>query len=380
MKKISLFCILMLSTPAWAANSEWGNVIAQDFGSPNYLVGAADAWSALIGSPWRGGRIATRMNDMHTTHNDARMYEVLSTLAYNHSTMIIIQAHQYMQYAFSAIDVDSVTGLNNSRPKFDMTARAIGAYSDYDGSRNNNFKFRTGGGMIQASTAVTDGFSFGLAYNYTDSRSKHTPVKMKATGNVVSMFAKYMTRGGLYLNSAIAGGRIQWDADKRAVGVSDDTSFNTDTLGAAINTGVLIQRGRIHIRPQIGARYVRLSTEHFTDAAAQSYKKWWYNTLNTGGELNIGITFRGDMLTWVPHVTMGAGYDVIHNGSDHIRVGVITGQHYQMPVSAPARTHLNGGLGVTVSGGAMRAALEYRMDSVSDYISHGVNATIKISF
>lgn len=380
MKKILLFGMLVISGTAYAANSEWGDVIARDFGSPYYLVDAADAWSGLIGSPWRGGRLATQMNDMHNGNQDARMYEVLSTLAYNYSTMAIVQAHQYMQYGFAPIGEGLGISRNNSRQKFDLSAHAIGTYSDYDGTRNNNFKFRTGGAGVQASATIADGFTFGIAYNYTDSRSKHTPVNMKATGNVVSMYSGYTTRGGFYINSAIAGGRIQWDADKRAVGVANDTSFNTDMWGAAINTGVQIERGRFFIRPQIVAQYVNLNTEHYTDAAAQTFKKWWYNTLNTGGDVNIGISFQGDMFTISPHVMMGAGYDVLHHGSDHIRVGVITGQRYNMPVSAPGRTHLRGGLGATVSSGAMRGTLAYKLDSMADYISHTINAGIKISF
>ena len=102
--------------------------------------------------------------------------------------------------------------------------------------------------------------------------------------------------------------------------------------------------------------------------------------MNTGGDVNIGIAFNTDSLTIVPHMTMGAGYDVLRHGSDHIHVGVITGQYYDMPVVAPGRMHLRGGLGATINAGAYRAGLEYKLDSMSNYISHGVNATIKISF
>ncbi len=380
MKKILIFSMLALSGHAYAANSDWAAAIARDFGNPHYLVDAANAWQALIGSPWRGGQIAKQMNEMHNSNHDARMYEVLSTLAYNHTTMTIAQAEQYMNYAFEPINGPLAARRGDGAQNFDITARGIGAYSDFDGNKNNNFKFRTGGAGVQASAYVTDGYVFGIGYTYADSRSKDTPIKMKATSNIISMYSKYLSRGGFYINSVISGGQIQWDADKRAVGVENDTSYNSDIWGGAINTGVLVERGQIFIRPQIGVQYIRLSTEHYTDAAAQSFKKWWYNTMNAGGDVQMGVAFDTSMFTIAPRVTLGAGYDIIHNGTDNIRVGVITGQHYDIPVSGLGRTTLRGGLGVAVRGGAIVGDIAYTLDSRADYISHNVTATLKIAF
>ena len=380
MKKIYALFSLLICTAAHGARTPWGQMIENNFYTPKYMISAADAWDSVIGAPWRGGRIAAQMDGLYNSYDEARLFEVLGTLAYNHTTMTISQSRQYLNHAFDVIDGPLMSRRGGAAQKFVVSGRGFGEFTDFDANNNNNFEFRTGGGTVRAYAYVADGYAFGVGYTYADSRSHDMPLDVDAKTHIISMFSKYLSQNGFYINSALAAGQTGWDMDKRAVGVKDDISFNTDLWSGQINTGIHLQRGKMFIRPQLGARYSLINTEHFTDAAAQSFKKWWYNTLTTGGSVNAGIRVAGDGFTATPHIMLGAGYDIIHTGTDQVRVRVLSGKTYHMPVMAPGRTMLYGGAGVGMNIGTVHADIGYRLDSQSDFIAHNFNATIKITF
>ncbi len=380
MKKIYIIAMMIFCTPAIAAQTDLGAALEKNFYGPHYLVGAADAWDSLIGTPWRGGRIASYMNNLHQANEDARMFDVLETLAYNSTTMTILQSRQYLDNAFDAIDAQGATGIRRSARTFGLDAYGIAESADFDGSKNNDYTLHTGGAGVQAYAYVTDGFAFGVGYTYHDSKSHDMPTHVDATSHIISMFSKYESSGGLFINTSLAAGRVQWDLDKRVAGVKNDTSFNTDIWGAKINTGIIARRGTAYIQPEINVQYSRIITEHFVDAAAQDFKKWWYNNLTAGADVRLGMDFSGGGVVFSPNINIGAGYDIIHNGTDNVHVGVISGGHYDMPVVAPNRTGLRGGLGIGMYGAGISGDVRYQLDSRSDYIAHTVAATLKITF
>lgn len=121
-------------------------------------------------------------------------------------------------------------------------------------------------------------------------------------------------------------------------------------------------------------------SEKHADAAAQNFKKWWYNTLSINGGLRAGITFGAAGILIQPTVHVGAGYDVIHNGTDHVATRLITGESYNMPVHSPERTELRAGGEIGLYMSQVSATAGYTLHSRSDYIAHEIKAILKIAF
>lgn len=380
MKKIYICAMLCFSAAAHGATTPLGNTIAEYRDAPQYLVQAADAWDSLIGTPMRGGAIAARMSAMNDDHNDARLYDVMSVLAFNNTAMTIFEATRHLDAAYAAAASSLVSRRAGGAKTFVLNAHGVGGTDKFEHHKNDDFEMRTGGAGVSAYAYVTDGLAFGVGYTYAKSKTHDMPLKADGASDIISLFTKYMGENGWYMNIALAAGQTQWDLDKTVAGVANKTSFDTDLYSGQITTGMVLGRGRLTLAPEISTRYTRLINEKHVDAAAQDFKKWWYNTLSVDAGASVGLTFALGGMVVRPTVKVGAGYDIIHNGTDKVATRLITNQHYDMPVHAPNRTELRAGGGVGLYGGKIAAEATYTLHSRSDYTAHGVHATVKIAF
>ncbi len=380
MKKIYIFAMLVFTFAAHGATTPLGQTIELFDGAPGYLINAADAWNSVIGTPMRSGVIASRMSDLNARHEEARLYDVMSVLAFNHTAMTIYQSNMHLNAAYDMADAPILSREVAAARNFVLTPHGIGATDKFEHHKNDDFEMRTGGAGVSAHAYVTDGLAFGVGYTYAKSESHDMPLDATGESNIVTLYSKYLGRGGWYMNAALAAGMTKWNFDKSLAGVSDDTAFNTDLYSGQIKTGMVLGRGRMTIMPEIGMRYMRIVSEKHLDTAAQDFKKWWYNSLdvNAGATMGLGFATGGVMIR--PMLSIGAGYAILDKGTDHVTARLITGQSYRMPVHSPARTELRGGGGVEIYGALIGARAEYTLHSRSDYIAHEVRGSIKIAF
>lgn len=380
MKKIYIFAILFFGTAAYGATTPLGAAIARNSDAPRYLINAADAWNSVIGEPLRAGTIATRMSDINTPADSGRLYDVMSVLAFNHTAMTLYQTQRHLDatYDFTArpLMIRRVGRENN----FVLNAHGVASTDKYEHHKNDDFEMRTGGAGASAYAYVTDGLAFGVGYTYAKSKSHDMPLDADGTSNIISLFGKYLSENGWNMNMTLAAGQTQWDLDKTVIGVRDKTAFNTDIYSAQISTGMTLNRGIISINPEISTRYTRMVSEKHVDAAAQDFKKWWYNTLSIDAGLRVGINFAMTGIIIQPMANIGGGYDIIHNGTDNIRTRLITGESYEMPVHAPSRAELRTGAGIGIYGPMVSVIANYTLHSRSDYMAHEIKATAKIAF
>ncbi|MDE5615486.1 MAG: autotransporter outer membrane beta-barrel domain-containing protein [Alphaproteobacteria bacterium] len=380
MKKIYIFAMLVFSVSAHGATTSLGKAIAANSSAPQYLVQAADAWDSLIGTPMRGGAIATRMSAMNEANNNGRLYDVMSVLAFNNTAMTIYQTSRHLDEAYDVISNPLLSRRSDSMRNFVINAHGIGATDKFEHHKNDDFEMRTGGAGVSAYAYVTNGLTFGVGYTYAKSKSHDMPLDAEGSSNIVSLFSKYLGESGWYINTALAAGQTRWELDKTLAGVADKTPFDTDIYSGQVTTGIALNRGRVSLAPEIGVRYTRLSNEKHVDAAAQDFKKWWYNTLSADAGASVGVTFAAGGLLIRPTVKFGAGYDIIHNGTDKVATRLITGHSYDMPVHAPNRTELRGGGGIGLYGSKIAAEATYTLHSRSDYTAHEVQASVKVAF
>ncbi len=380
MKKLLLLTLLLSGATAFAAPAPTasGDLIRATPSAPQYLAMAADAWAGVLGGVGVSADIASYIRQ--SAANDiAGFLNTVSVLAYNDSALTLYQTSAHLDNAFSVLQGAPVRRAS-SRQVLLVDGDVFGAFDEYDNNQNANFKTRTFGGVVRARGFVTDHFSFGIQYATGRTDTRHSIFSTDGTSNSVTIFAQYIGRSGVFMNMGINGGTTRWDADKTVAGVPDDDAYNTDFWAGEMNLGAVMQRSGFSITPQIGARYARTSADRHTDAAAQTFKNWWYNTLTGTAGVRVAYDFTMTNMRVRPMISIGGSYDAISNGTDNIRVSVISGDAYYMPVDAPHRAAMNVGVGVQIAGQNVSGGLEYKMDARNDYISHTARLGAKIIF
>jgi len=381
MKKIFTFVMLMFCCNVYAAGTP--------FAQSDYLSGAADAWSRILGGTGTGGEIAARIQPMQTS-DASRFANFISMLAYNDTAFTIFESDAHMTRALDFLTrpmaaqrracPPNVSGCKNVRHSLVIDGGAGASVSDYDTSNNSDFKTKTTDFAIRAKAFVSDSVAFGIGYTRTDTDNRDSPIDINAKGNSVTMFAEYLSGNGVFANIGINAGSIAWRSDKTIVGIPDDEEFNTDFWGGQINTGVQIVAGQFIMTPQIGMRYMRMSSDSHTDAATQFFKNWWYNSLRASAGATIGFDFVGNGFTVRPMITGGGTYDIISHGTDNVMVRVAGDTLYNIPVQTPGRAGAVAGAGIGVYGSRFAAMLDWRMDMRSDYTAHTGMIHGKITF
>lgn len=385
MKKLFIFVMLLFCFDIYAAPTTLNTYES----GQRYLSDAADAWATVIGGIGTSGEIATYINNMHAT-DLARFRELISVIAYNDTAMTLYETKNHIDTSYSVI-ANPLNSRRNVCPwkvpncgvekqTLIVDGQVFASTADFDSDYNGDFKTNNTGVSIRAKGFVTDGFAFGVGYTRTMIDTKNNSVYTDATSNSITMFSQYLSKGGLFLNSGLNAGHTSWAADKSIAGIKNANTYDTDFVSGQINTGIVLHRNRISIIPQVGVRYFRLVSDKHIDAAAQSFEKWWYNTLTGMASIDLGYDFIAGGVVVRPTITLGGSFDAVSHGNSFTRVHVISGHIYDMPVESPSRAAFNGGLGITVYGENFSVGLNYRLDAQSDYMAHTGMLQLKIAF
>lgn len=380
MKKIFTLAMLMFCSNVYAAGTP--------FSASNYLYGAADAWSRILpgGS---GGEIAARIQPMQTS-DVVQFANFISLLAYNDTAFTIFESDAHMSRAMDFLmrPLDArrracpanVSGCANIRHSLVVDGGVGASFADYSPSNNSDFKTKTTDFTIRAKAFVSDGAVFGVEYTRTDTDNRDSAIDINATGNSVTMFAQYLSVGGIFANVGINAGTIAWRSDKTIVNVPDDDDYNTNFWGGQINTGVQIVAGPFTMAPEIGMRYMHVSSKSHIDAATQFFDSWRYNNLRAMAGATVGYDFIGRGFTVRPTLSGGGVYDIISDATDDVTVRIAGDQIYNIPVQTPGRAGFAGGAGITVYGARFSAGIDWNIDVRTDYVAHTGMAHGKIVF
>ncbi|MDE6250804.1 MAG: autotransporter outer membrane beta-barrel domain-containing protein [Alphaproteobacteria bacterium] len=380
MKKIFTLVMLMFCSNVYASGSP--------FDASNYLFGAADAWSRILPGGG-GGEIASRIQPLQTS--DAMQFaNFISLLAYNDTAFTIYESDAHMSQAldFLAHPLEArrracpanVSGCTNVRRSLVIDGGVGASFADYSPSNNSDFKTKTTDFTIRAKAFVSDGAVFGVEYTRTDTDNRDSAIDLNATGNSVTMFAQYLSTSGIFANVGINAGTIAWRSDKTIVSVPDDEEYTTNFWGGQVNTGVQIVAGPFTMTPEIGMRYMHISSESHVDAATQFFDHWRYNNLRATAGATVGFDFVGDGFTVRPMLSGGGLYDIISKATDNVTVRIAGDQIYNIPVQTPGRAGFTGGAGIGVYGARFAAGIDWNIDIRTDYVAHTGMAHAKIVF
>ncbi len=389
MKNFFYLFPLLFCGGVYAAPIGFSEFLRTQTTAPLYLSDASDAWSAVLENAGTGGRIATYMNGPASS-NLAQYLDLMSVIAYNDSALNVFTVTQHTDEAFYTVShplmarrrecLNHQATCTNARHTLVPYVRGIAHFADYDSNKNDDFKTRTSGVSVGASGYVTDGLTFGVSYTRTMTDTRDAPFDTDITGNSITLFSKYLARTGFFMNSGINGGHLRWESDKQIAGIENANVYNTDFFGGQITSGINLSRGRITITPRVNAKYVYLKSDRHTDAAAQEFDKWWYNTLTATGGVDMGFDFGMYDFTVHPYFSVGGGYDVISHGTDAISVRVLSGQRYDIPINVPHRASGRCGMGINFQGTSFAFSVDYELDVRTDYMAHNAMASVRFAF
>lgn len=379
MKNIFTFVMLLFCFNAYAAQTIFTNP---------YLDNVAGAWVSVLGGG-KSGEIAARMKTAQAGDLVA-FANMVSVLGYNDSALTLYEVSHHADMAYSVIANPlsarrstcplNVPGCGGADKTLVVDGVVSAASTSFDSNKNADFDTNNTSVSVRAKGYVADGFAFGVGYTRTMTDTHDNRVYTDATSNSITIFSEYLDKSGLFINMGINGGHTSWDVDKTVAGVENDGVYDTDFYSGQINGGIQIAAGNFVITPGAGVRYLRMKTERHIDAAAQSFDKWWYNTMTAMGGVRAGFDFIGSDFVIRPSVSVGGGYDVISHGNDRINVKLINGQAYDIPVDAPHRAYFAGGAGIGVYGASFAVLLDYKLDLRSDYAAHTGMLNLKIAF
>lgn len=389
MKNILRFVMLLFCWDVYAATTQF-DVSASDFsGMPDYLLDAAHAWSGIFESVGTSGAIASYVHDIQSV-DVAKYIDAISVLGFNNTAMAIYEINNHIDRAFSVINTPLIARRSqceknlancvSARRTLVVDGHVFGNFADFDSGKNGDFKTKNTGFSVNAKGYVADGWLFGVQYTRSMTDTHDTRVYSDATGNSITMFSQYLSESGIFINSGLNAGHTSWNADKSIVGIPDPSAYETDFYAAQINAGFRMFRNRISVAPQISVRYQYMSADKYVDAAAQTFDDWWFNTLNASAYVDLGFDFIGTDFIVRPNMRIGGGYDLISHGTDAMRVQLINGALYNIPIETPHRASMNGAIGVNFYTRNFAAGLNYQLDMRSDYVSHTIMAKLKIGF
>ncbi len=388
MKNIFPVVVLLSCGAAHAARTPFG-VSAAHGGGPDYLVGVADAWATILGNVGPGGAIAAQMADAHNS-DLATFYDLVSIIGHNDTAITLFETDRHISVALGAMAGPLPrrrTGCDWVDEKcvpahqiFTIDGTVFGGVNDFDSRHNGDFRTDTTGVSVRAHTYVSEGVALGIGYTRSMTDTHHGRIYTDAVSNGLTLSARYLGAGGLFMNASVMGGKTRWANDKTVAGIVDSGDFDTEYAAGQIDGGVQIMRGRFSMTPSVGARYTYIRSDKHIDAAAQAFEKWFFNTITGMAGVTVGYEFVGTDYRLRPTLHVGGSYDALRHGNDAVRVYVLSGQGYDMPVESPARAAFNGGLGLRMYAPMFSVGLEYQLDMRRDYTSHSGHVNLKISF
>ncbi len=363
--------------------------VSDNFGGISYLTDAANAWSQPFITPGPESRIRISLENEQNT-DIASFVQNIRDIAYNDTAITIYTITQHTNLSDKIITSPLLTRRNTCAgnitncPQTNRTllidGGILGTSANYNSNKNSDFKSHGRGAFISTRAFITNGFAFGIEYTHNKNKTHNTPVHTDSTTNSITMFTQYLSPNNIFINFGISGGQTSWNADKIVTNIGNENIYNTDFYNTIITMGMRMQYNRISITPQLFAKYMYMETGKHTDTLVQSYDKWWFNTLSSGGNLDFGVDFYNYNLIIRPTFNFGFTYDAINDGTSNINIKLANNAEYNIPSDTPNRFGTNGGIGISVNGILWSVTINYKFDYRRDYTDNTIYANIKMDF
>jgi outer membrane autotransporter protein len=323
------------------------------------------------------------MNEVFV-ENSATFQDIVSVLAYNESPLTVFTARRHLDSAFSVISHPLASRADAPRGRAGALIIRGGfqySASEFESDQNGGFKSSGTGMDVSAKGYLAPGWSVGVGYAGTNADIDDKRIYAKGKSDSITAFIEYLSRGGMFANGGISIGRTNWASDKVIAGISDSADYDTGFWAAQLTAGMKFGNDSFFAVPQIGGRYMRISSEKHTDEVVQSFGEWGYDSLDAIANLRLGTKFASsDGVSFVPGLTLGGSCGLTGNSDDFIHATLANGSGYDIPVETGARAALIAGVGLTAAASSFAAEAGWNLNYGQNYVAHTGFAKLKLMF
>lgn len=245
-----------------------------------------------------------------------------------------------------------------------------------DTEDSKGFEAETTGGAFGIDGRILEDLKVGAGFSYTttdvDGYMRTTEVD-SSTGFV---YAEYKPNRW-YINGIASYGVSSYDEEKNVAGIKVKGSYDADVMSGQIMTGYKYGI----FAPEIGARYVNVSQDEYTDSVGQKIKVDDSSILTGIVGVRVGDTFEPNYhLRLRPEFRIAATYDFDNDGTNAV-VSLPNAASYTVTGEGLDKFGVEVGAGVTMDiGNALELAARYEGTFKSDYDNHTGMVDLKYKF
>ena len=159
--------------------------------------------------------------------------------------------------------------------------------------------------QLYLQSQIQDNLTVGMGYAGTKSISKEDWRRTEVDSNTGFISVQYQP-SNWWINAVVTYSRSEYNEEKQIIGMKGSANYNVDSIGSQIMTGYRMKVGDFIVNPEIGARYISVNQEGYTDSFGTTAEK----TTSAYVTALAGVKVGAD-LGWIrPLVGVSVGYDI----------------------------------------------------------------------
>ena len=226
---------------------------------------------------------------------DNKLYQSVSTSQFSQMHTLITQMLTNASSSIFERGVDS--------PRASVYTK--GLYDRIHSLAGDGFRIRSKGLILGVQSQLKEDLTLGVGYAGTKSIAKEDWRRTEVDSNTGFISVQYQPNNW-WVNAVVTYSRAEYDEEKQILSSSGTANYNVDSLASQIMTGYRMKAGDFIINPEIGARYISINQEGYTDSFGTTAQK----TTSAYVTALAGVKVGAD-LGWIrPLVGVSVGYDI----------------------------------------------------------------------
>ncbi|MBQ3034492.1 MAG: autotransporter domain-containing protein [Alphaproteobacteria bacterium] len=226
---------------------------------------------------------------------DNKLYQSVSTSQFSQMHTLITQMLTNASSSIFERGIDS--------PRASVYTK--GLYDRIHSLAGDGFRIRSKGLILGVQSQLKEDLTLGVGYAGTKSIAKEDWRRTEVDSNTGFISVQYQPNNW-WVNAVVTYSRAEYDEEKQILSSSGTANYNVDSLASQIMTGYRMKAGDFIINPEIGARYISINQEGYTDSFGTTAQK----TTSAYVTALAGVKVGAD-LGWIrPLVGVSVGYDI----------------------------------------------------------------------
>jgi outer membrane autotransporter protein len=264
--------------------------------------------------------IAGQISDLVQSGNSADAKKGLEgalSLAPSVAPVVNSNAQEGVKQLFNAIGqrLSGSTGRAGGFEFNDAGVWAQGLYNKAELRTANGFDGRSAGIAVGIDGKISDDAMLGFGLAYTNSKIDSANRRTTSDNYSLSIYSEKTFEEDLFVNGILSYGFANYDESKNVLGFNVGADYNVNSLAAQITGGHHFKNSATDsvFTPEIGARYLLIAQESYSDGAGQKISSDTSSTLTgvAGLRFKTGEFSDGKGLRMIPELKVAGTWDAV---------------------------------------------------------------------